>query len=251
MLECWNEHPFDRPTFSGLRAKFSDLLLATTTDTYMVLEVDDHKSYYTVKDEEEEGRDRSGSVGSTDSESSLKKKKGPEKPVWKKPSNPYVDTPVVHEDEQPQGTSNGHVARVDDTSSVDSDDLDRLDDGAYADQPPMRPIPTPRSMGHTQANEISNGDMVESTSGPEPVHEIGIPMSLIASEKPIQDRPVVHRMKSNPYVDSPSSLQLLPDFGEDDQAKDVSFASPLTQLRPLSEEMGMNFNDGDESGTML
>lgn len=248
MLECWNEHPIDRPTFSDLRAKFSDMLLATTTDTYMILEVDDKKSYYTVKDEdEEEGRDRSESVGSTDSDSSLKKKKkAPEKPVWKKPTNPYVDTPAnrletmpeVHEDEQPLGNSNGHVARGDDTTSVDSEDLERRDDSAYVDQPRI-------TTGHT---EMGNGNVTEST--PEPVHEIGIPISMITNEKPIQDRPVVRRMKSNPYVDSPNTGVFLPD-PDDDKALDVAFASPQTRLRPLSEEMGLRFNEGEEAGTML
>ena len=101
MLECWQEHPVDRPGFSELRKKFSNLLLATTGDTYMELEVDDSKVYYTMAEEEEEAlKARKESVSSDDSDSSIKKKKGKkiEKLKWAL-NNPYVPTPSTFKDD--------------------------------------------------------------------------------------------------------------------------------------------------------
>ena len=46
MLICWNKHPKERPTFKELRAKFDTMLLAEKNDTYIVLCIDENKSYY-------------------------------------------------------------------------------------------------------------------------------------------------------------------------------------------------------------
>jgi serine/threonine protein kinase len=46
MLECWQEDPGKRPTFTGLRARFDSMLLAEKKDTYIDLQIDASKPYY-------------------------------------------------------------------------------------------------------------------------------------------------------------------------------------------------------------
>ena len=46
ILECWQEDPGKRPTFSGLRARFDSMLLAEKKDTYIDLQIDVSKPYY-------------------------------------------------------------------------------------------------------------------------------------------------------------------------------------------------------------
>ena len=46
MLECWQEEPGKRPTFSKLRARFDSMLLAEKKDTYIDLQIDASKPYY-------------------------------------------------------------------------------------------------------------------------------------------------------------------------------------------------------------
>lgn len=204
MLECWQEHPSDRPTFSDLRAKFSDMLLATTMNAYMVLEVDDKKVYYTAEEDE---RERKDSVASTDSDSSIKKaKKAPEKPVWKNPANPYVVSPASRleadgESGSFQGNANGTNVKVSmEGVSKFSDEVDlERTEGAYADQPPLRPIPAPGTANRFHLDKP--GDSNTST-------EIGIRLSLI--EKPVQHRELLSS-RSNPYVESPNTEQLIPE----------------------------------------
>ena len=58
MLNCWTANPQDRPTFFQLRNKFSTLLQSTSGNTYIVLEVDEDKNYYTMAGEEEEEFER-------------------------------------------------------------------------------------------------------------------------------------------------------------------------------------------------
>ena len=49
MLECWNEEPRKRPSFSQLRAKFDALLLNEGNDAYIVLQIDTEKPYYKME----------------------------------------------------------------------------------------------------------------------------------------------------------------------------------------------------------
>lgn len=49
MLECWNEDPRKRPSFSQLRAKFDALLLNEGNDAYIVLQIDTEKPYYKME----------------------------------------------------------------------------------------------------------------------------------------------------------------------------------------------------------
>ena len=89
MLECWQEYPIDRPTFPDLRNKFSALILASTSDPYMVLEIDESKAYYTMGEEEE--RIFKGSEESLSSTDSIKKaKKKIEKPSWAQDASAYA-----------------------------------------------------------------------------------------------------------------------------------------------------------------
>ena len=46
MLECWNENPKKRPSFTNIKAKFDTMLLAGRKDAYIDLQVDFNKPYY-------------------------------------------------------------------------------------------------------------------------------------------------------------------------------------------------------------
>ena len=46
MLECWQEDPAKRPTFSKLRDRFDAMLLAEKKDPYIDLQIDASKPYY-------------------------------------------------------------------------------------------------------------------------------------------------------------------------------------------------------------
>ncbi len=211
MLECWNEYPQDRPTFSQLRSKFSDMLLATTTDTYMVLEVDDQKAYYTMEEEDDEKRKRSDSTSSSDSSSSIKKPKEKkiQKPVWSKPVNQYIDTPSNQNEISTQNATVVSVEHHNISSDGEEDEYDRRGmESAYADQPALRSVP-----------EMSDTHSSEPQQGYEEIEErhisTGIPMSLLSEEKPSSHHSAshspVHSIKSNPYVEAPGKSQLLPD----------------------------------------
>lgn len=48
MLMCWNKDPEQRPPFSKLRSKFSDMLLADNKNHYIVLHIDHNKPCYQI-----------------------------------------------------------------------------------------------------------------------------------------------------------------------------------------------------------
>ena len=242
MLECWQEHPTDRPDFSQLRSKFSSLLLATTDDTYMELQVDEAKVYYTMG-EEEEKQQRRDSVSSCDSSSSNKQKeKKIEKPKWAQNANAYVTTPSTFKDDHVHVVDEHYRVKVDVTQSLDTKD------------------PVPDQAGPASSNEIapeaSNGQAPPSVHNPlaAPVfleEQAGIPLSFISGEKPVQPpHQAVQKKQSNPYVDDPATKQLLPDeepstkiagslAAEDPghRSKLGSLAAELnTRLRAIGEE---------------
>ena len=247
MLECWQEHPNDRPTFSQLRNKFSTLLLANVDDPYMVLEVDDAKAYYNVT--EEETSEQRESVGSNDSDSSLKKKGPPKKPVWAKPSNPYVDTPalgkemsvaVTVEEEtrqetaaeeapttmQQNGTAGegvGLVAPPSDTKNFEPY-IRMQSSPAYVtgDQTQVG-VPQPLQL---EGNDLNIEMMSMSLpAGP----SMGLSLSAMGEEK-VAHKPA-KRTRSNPYVDDPARRQLL----EDEESNGVESKMPIITETGMAE----------------
>ena len=222
MLECWQEHPGDRPTFSQLRTKFSTLLLANVDDPYMVLEVDDAKAYYNVA--EEETSEQRESVSSNDSDSSLKKKKGPpKKPVWAKPSNPYVETPALNkevsitvEEEAPQqsadtgegmGGGEGGVLGVPETTTDGFDPYIKMKSSPVAVTKQMSEVAQ-----STQDSELDASSNQQPLSVSLPAEHsdssMGVSISVFAEEKVPAHQPA-KRIRSNPYVDDPGRRQPL------------------------------------------
>ena len=219
MLECWQEHASDRPTFSQLRNKFSSLLLANVDDPYMVLEVDDAKAYYNVS--EEESSEQRESVSSNDSDASLKKKGPPKKPVWAKPSNPYVETPALSKDvaitveeETPQESNAGVAAST--PQQQNGHGLGVPVTGTDAFDPYIKMRSSPSNAGEPTDVPQTNQEQVDDGLSSQPPqmsmslpaeHSMGLSLSLIGSEKPIHQP--VKQTRSNPYVDDPGSRQLL------------------------------------------
>ena len=205
MLECWQEHANDRPTFSQLRNKFSTLLLANADDPYMVLEVDDEKAYYNVT--EEESSEQRESTGSNDSDDSLKKKGPPKKPVWAKPSNPYVETPAISKDvainveeETPQETDGG-VATTPQQNGGGLGVPTTTGDG-------FDPYIRMRSSPAGTAEQSTAVDQLPPMSMSLPAeHSMGLSLSVLGEEKPVHQP--VRSTRSNPYVEAPGSEQLL------------------------------------------
>lgn len=72
MLECWNESPLKRPTFSVLRQKVDKLLSAQQSNAYIDLRTDEGNDIYTAppEEEEEEQKDKMKG-GSSNSNTSL------------------------------------------------------------------------------------------------------------------------------------------------------------------------------------
>lgn len=94
MLQCWEEEPGDRPSFAKLKSKFSAMLQAGSTATYIDLQINEEAPYYQIKDDE---RERSASISSGSSEGSVssidKEKSKGKKKLKRKRTNPYVPSP--------------------------------------------------------------------------------------------------------------------------------------------------------------
>ena len=247
MLECWQEHPNDRPTFSQLRNKFSTLLLANVDDPYMVLEVDDAKAYYNVT--EEETSEQRESIGSNDSDSSLKKKGPPKKPVWAKPSNPYVDTPalskevsvaVTVEEETRQETSAEEVTTTIQQSGTGGEEVGLAappsDTKSFDPYIRMQSSPAYVTGDQTQTvvpqplqleGDDLNQQIVSMSLPTEP--SFGLSLSAMSEEK--KAHKPAKRIRSNPYVDDPARRQLL----EDEESNGVESKMPFISENGMAD----------------
>jgi len=226
MLECWHEHPIDRPTFSELRKKFGDLLMASTSDSYMMLEVDESKTYYTMGEEEDNKKGSQNSLDSEDSDSSIKKpkKKKIEKPKWAQDANAYVDTPstfkeghthavdehyrhntvgaVDIEEKRSKMKSNGG-AKKGALDSRDAESLSSSQQGTPSHAPLSLSTSLPPARG--QVEEFNNMD------------DVGIPLSFVTVDKQngksqggsSSGQKAVKKTRCNPYVDDPRTVQPL------------------------------------------
>lgn len=219
MLECWQEHPVDRPSFSQLRKKFSNLLLATTGDTYMELEVDHSKIYYTMAEEEDEAlKKRKGSVSSTDSDSSVKKEKKSkkiEKPKWAQ--NPYVPTPSTFKDDHvhiedehyhaPTNLQEIKEEKVPDETEPRTvvDVLSIEQQSPSTETPPSNHAPLTGSLSLSAETPLQANVLLED--------QVGIPLSFISRDKQPQHQGLQSK-PSNPYVDDPRTKQPLTSDGE-------------------------------------
>lgn len=201
MLECWNEDPEDRPTFSQLRTKFGTLILAGKDDLYIDLQVDEMKPYYLVKEEEEKKDGSSSSSSSEESIASIEqiKEKSSDKEVLKpKPSNPYVESPS--QKTQPS-SSTANLRRppelteepIEEERDVGEPLDPELEESPYADQLPSRPIPRP-------GNQVTAPVVVEQPA--ETAVNGGVPVSMFRPEKITSPECNQH---SNPYTDEPST----------------------------------------------
>ena len=115
MLQCWQEEPEDRPSFSELRSSFSAMLQAGSADEYIDLQVNEEAPYYQIKDDDQ--RKRSDSTSSASSDGSIDKQKKPKEKVKKKATNPYVPTP--EQGQQGQGDDEEYIAMVRAGSAVE------------------------------------------------------------------------------------------------------------------------------------
>ena len=108
MLQCWQEEPMDRPSFSQLRSSFSAMLQAGSADEYIDLQVNEEAPYYQIKDDDQRKRSDStsfnGSISSTDKQ--------------KKATNSYVPSPE-QEKQQGQGDDEEYIAMANAGSTVE------------------------------------------------------------------------------------------------------------------------------------
>ena len=222
------EHPKDRPTFSDLRNKFSTLLMATTNDPYMVLEVDEAKTYYTMGEDEEEEFKKRESWSSIDSETGLKKEKKPkkiEKPKWAT-DNPYVKTPSTFKDDHAVVEDEHYrtaVVEVEKEESParnvleqDDDDDDGMATGMNLNIPLSESLGVVASRPSHPLTESTISSSVPPTHLLSPEEHVGIPLSFISGEKPTPAprQGNVKRLVSNPYVDDPKTKHPLEEEGE-------------------------------------
>ena len=234
MLECWQEHPHDRPSFSMLREKFSNLLLASSSDPYMVLEVDEDKNYYTMAEEEEANfRGSSNSVSSTDTDSGIKKlkeKKKVEKPQWAI-SNPYVPTPSTFKEDQVLVEDEHYRVPVEVVSTQqqapEAEEQDEVKE--EEEKKDKNHVPLTTSFSLPVQNPLTTPVSLED--------QMGIPLSFVSNstEKPSQQdssRALRKIKSSNPYVDDPATLRVLPDDEEpqEDVSKIVSLTTEFNQM---------------------
>lgn len=196
MLECWQEDPHERPSFSDLRAKFGSLLLAGKDDMYIDLRVDDRKAYYNADDEERAQLERRDSVGSSSSEESfVGKDKNKDKEEEKKPTNPYVKTPSMRKPMPParSAISEGLVAN----GSV------ATGDSAYVDQPSQSEgIPL-----HPLGEQDSQQE--RSTTQETPSIVLGVPITSITGQTRTEEDSQNEHRSTNPYIDDPGTKQPL------------------------------------------
>lgn len=212
MLECWQEHPQDRPTFSQLREKFSNLLLATTGDAYMELEVDNSKIYYTAADDEDSGRERRDSESSVDSDDSTikkpKKKKVIEKPKWAQAPNAYVATPSTFKDDHVHVEDEHYRAPADSEGLTEVVIENGVESSTNVEAPDtVGSLPQPAT--DTLVSSLTPSLSVKPTLD----DSMGIPLSFMPGEKPAQASASGHKAiaktRTNPYVDDPATKQLL------------------------------------------
>ena len=255
MLECWQEHPIDRPTFSELRKKFGDLLMASTTDSYMLFEVDENKTYYTMAEtEEKDFKGSQTSLSSTESDSSIKKpkKKKIEKPKWAQDSNAYVDTPSTFKE--------GHAHVVDEhfrhnTVGATGFKEERLAQQSNGTDVTMNGASNGRVESMEQEKDSSRVPVSRTSSVPVPTavranhldidDPVGIPLSFVTVEKPANQNlsenagaggsRAVKKTKSNPYVDDPRTLQPLEEL-ESDRAVRTEHPQAV-KIAPLTAEL--------------
>lgn len=240
MLECWQEHPLDRPGFSRLREKFSNLLLATTGDTYMELEVDEQKVYYTMAEEEE--KPRKGSVSSTDSDSSVKKDKKEkkiEKPKWAQ--NPYVPTPSTFKEDHVHVDDEHYRVRAD----VQEEDEDKVADEILP-RTELRDVDVDQRAPASHASLVGSLSLTTSqTPQQTPVfleEPVGIPLSFISGEKPAPQHTAIAPKKSNPYVEDPFTKQPLADDRELTESGKLGSLSLEVSMRMRGTGQGENIS---------
>ena len=166
MLDCWNEHPEDRPTFNELREKFSALLLAGKEGLYIDLQVDEMKPYYVIKEDEEEQfkRRRVDFASLEESTTSIEKTTPHDGMKVISRTNTYVVEPDSRRQEKTQTEALAH--------------LEEQEEHPYADQPASRP----RERG-------------------ERPNDLGISIAMLASVQPNHD--TVDQHTTNLYADGP------------------------------------------------
>ena len=236
MLECWQEHPYDRPSFTQLRSKFSNLLMAATDDPYMVLEVDENKAIYTMGDEEEEKKlaERAESSSSIDSDASIKKQKNKkiEKPQWAVNTNAYVSTPSTFKADQVQVVDEHfrvpvERAAIDEETSHKTPDINLElglnppdDDDDFSASHDNDATATNNSVAAAVNLNLTQPQL----AAPSLEDNMGIPLSFLTEKPSQQQQPhsksEVKKTKSNPYVDDPRTKVLLLEEGEAQKAAD-------------------------------
>ena len=169
MLQCWQEDPQDRLSFSQLRSQFSAMLQAGSAQEYIDLQINEEAPYYQMRDEDMRERSDSASSGSSEgSIDSLNKQKitKEKKKLKRKRTNPYVPTP-----QQQQGGQGEAGAGEDGYIPMESA-------GSAMDRPIQLGIPISQLMP-------SNDHQ------PTPVED---------AETPLDNR------RTNPYVSEPSEI---------------------------------------------